>query len=201
MKIIGITGGSGGGKTSALGALKTLGAYVIDCDDVYHELLMQSTDMLRELEERFHGIVMDGVLDRKALGQIVFSDSGALEQLNEITHRFVKVEVDRRLMKWEADGGTLAAIDAIALIESGIGALCQVIVGVTAPFEVRVRRIMERDGINEEYARLRIGAQKPDSFYNDNCDYVLVSDCKTARAFEDKCRLFFISILGGTTDA
>ena len=201
MKIIGITGGSGGGKTSALRALETLGAYVVDCDALYHELLESSADLLRELAQRFPRAVKNGALDRKALGQIVFSDSEALEELNDITHKFVGEEVDRRLKAWENGGGELAAVDAIALIESGRGAKCDLVVGVTAPFDVRVRRIMERDGVGEDYARLRIGAQKPDSFYEQNCDYVLVSDCDTVEEFEEKCRTFFIRILGGTTNA
>ncbi len=201
MKIIGITGGSGGGKTSALNALESLGARVIDCDAAYHELLLKNADMLRELDARFEGVVTDGVLDRKALGQIVFNDSRALEELNEITHRYVGEEVNRRLKQWEQKGGSIAAIDAIALIESGRSKLCDIVVGVTAPFETRIKRIMERDGISGEYARLRIGAQQPDSFYYDNCDYVLISDCETVEEFEDKCRIFFTRILGGTIDA
>ena len=201
MKIIGITGGTGGGKTSALGALKKLGALVIDCDAVYHELLQNSADMIGTLDARFPGVVKDGALDRKALGQIVFNDAEALEVLNTITHAFVGVEVDRRLSAWAAGGGELAAVDAILLIESGLAEKCDIIIGVTAPPEVRVKRIMERDGISEDYARMRISAQKPDGFYYDNCDYVLISDCDTVEEFENKCRKFFISILGGTTDA
>ncbi len=201
MKIIGITGGTGGGKTSALGALKKLGALVIDCDAVYHELLQNSADMIGTLDARFPGVVKDGALDRKALGQIVFNDAEALEALNNITHAFVGVEVDRRLSAWAAGGGELAAVDAILLIESGLAEKCDIIIGVTAPPEVRVKRIMERDGISEDYARMRISAQKPDSFYYDNCDYVLISDCDTVEEFENKARTFIISILGGTTDA
>ena len=201
MKIIGITGGTGGGKTSALRALKSLGTQVIDCDALYHELLKQNSELIDELDGRFPDVVKNGVLDRKALGQIVFNDSGALEDLNAITHRYVGQEVARRLDAWRSDGVQLTAVDAIRLIESGLGDLCDIVVGVTAPFEIRVRRIMERDGISENYARLRIGAQQPDSFYNDNCDYVLVSDCDTVEEFEDKARTLFCSILGGKIDA
>ena len=201
MKIIGITGGTGSGKTSALRALLSLGARVIDCDELYHELLEQSGELIGELDGRFHGVVQDGVLDRKALGQIVFNDSRALEDLNAITHRYVGQEVDRRLEAWRTDGVKLAAIDAIRLIESGLGDVCDSVVGVTAPIDIRVRRIMARDGISEEYARMRIGVQPPDSFYEDNCDHVLVGDCTTAEEFENKARTFFISILGGTIDA
>lgn len=195
MTIIGITGGTGGGKTSALRALESLGAMVIDCDALYHELLLSSIDMIREIGGRFEGVVADGALDRKALGRIVFGDSAALAELNGITHKFVSLEVDRRLKDWEESGGTLAAVDAIALIESGRGSRCDILVGVTAPFETRLKRIMERDGLSEEYAKMRINAQKPDSFYYENCDYVLVSDCDTVEQFEKKCVEFFTRLL------
>ncbi len=195
MTIIGITGGTGGGKTSALRALKKLGALVIDCDMLYHELLTDNTDMIREIALRFEGVVRDGALDRKALGRIVFNDSEALSELNEITHKYVSAEVDHRLSAWEKEGGKLAAVDAIALIESGRGGKCDIIVGVTAPFDIRVQRIVERDGVTEEYAKLRIGAQKPDSFFYENCDYVLISDCDTVEQFEEKCVEFFTRIL------
>jgi dephospho-CoA kinase len=201
MTIIGITGPSGGGKTSALRALESLGALVVDCDAVYHELLAGNTAMLREIGARFEGVVTDGVLDRKALGAVVFADAPALEELNAITHKFVGEEVNRRLKEHEMKGGKLAAVDAIALIESGRAKACDIVVGVTAPEEIRVRRIMERDGVTEEYARMRVGAQKPEAFYTENCDYVLISDCGTVTEFEEKCRAFFNGILGGKNNA
>ena len=201
MTIIGITGPSGGGKTSALRALAGLGALIIDCDAVYHELLDGSADMLREIDANFPGVVKDGALDRKALGQIVFSDASALETLNGITHTYVGREVSRRLRAHRAGGGALAAVDAIALVESGLSGKCDIVVGVTAPEEIRVRRIMERDGVTEEYARLRVGAQKPEAFFLDNCDDVLISDCDTVEEFEEKCRIFFSGILGGISHA
>ena len=201
MTIIGITGPSGGGKTSALRALSSLGALIIDCDAVYHELLAGNADLLREIDANYPGVVIDGALDRKALGRIVFQDAAALETLNTVTHKYVGVEVSRRLREHEAAGGTLAAIDAILLIESGLSRLCDFVVGVTAPEEVRIRRIMERDGVTEDYARLRVGAQQPEAFFIESCDYVLVSDCGTVEEFEEKCRSFFKGILGGNRHA
>jgi dephospho-CoA kinase len=197
VKIIGITGGTGGGKTSALRALKTLGALIIDCDEVYHDLLEHHAEMLSELDVRFPGVVSGGKLDRKALGRVVFNDPEALAELNNITHKYVSIKVDRLLSNWEKQGGTLAAIDAIALIESGISSKCDILVGVTAPEHIRVERIMERDGVSRDYAEMRVNAQKPDSFYREHCDYVLVSDCETVEEFEQKCKAFFAGILGG----
>lgn len=197
MKVIGITGGTGGGKTSALRALQALGVPTIDCDEVYHRLLEESGDMIGELKAHFPAAFTDNVFDRKALGRIVFGDGARLLELNEITHKYVTRETRVLLDKWRADGMQAAAIDAIALIESGIGDMCDVIVGVTAPEEVRAMRIAARDGVTEEYARLRIRAQKPDSFFAENCDHMLISDCDTVEEFENKCKSFFTEILGG----
>jgi dephospho-CoA kinase len=197
MTIIGITGPTGGGKTSALRALAALGARIIDCDAVYHELLTSSAEMLAAIQARFDGVASAGVLDRKALGRVVFADAGALEDLNKITHRFVGIEVDRLLNSWRQEGIRIAAVDAIALIESGLDKLCDMVVGVTAPAETRIRRIMERDGVTEDYARLRVNAQPQDSFYQAHCDHMLISDCASVEEFEEKCRAFFTRILGG----
>jgi len=200
MTIIGITGGTGAGKTTALSVLEEFGALIIDCDAVYHELTRTSAKLKSELDTRFPGVIADGKLDRKALGKIVFTDKSALHDLNEITHRHVGNEVDRLLAQWGENGGTLAAVDAIALIESGLSSMCDLTVAVTAPSEVRAARIMAREGISREYALMRINAQQPDKFFRDNCTYVLVNDFDTADEFKAKCSDFFTSILGGTHD-
>jgi dephospho-CoA kinase len=199
MFIIGITGGTGSGKTTVLQVLKSLGARAIDCDTLYHNLLETSGEMRGEIDTRFPGVIRNNVLDRKALGRIVFADDKALEDLNAITHRYVAMEVDRLLGQWRAENTALAAIDAIALIESGLGRRCDVVVGVTAPEEVRIRRIMERDGVTEEYARMRINAQKPTSFYVVNCDYILESNAPTSDEFRERCRVFFTDLLAKRT--
>ncbi|NMA37601.1 MAG: dephospho-CoA kinase, partial [Papillibacter sp.] len=141
-----------------------------------------------EIEARFNGTVTDGVLDRKKLGQIVFSDAAALNDLNEITHKYVTKEVDKILDAERAAGRRLAAIDAIALIESGRGKLCDLTAAVIAPFEDRVKRLMARDGVSEEYARLRISAQKSDNWYREHCDIILESsDSITQEEFLKHC--------------
>lgn len=201
MTVIGLTGGTGSGKTSALYALRSLGAEIIDCDELYHELLETNDALTAEIGARFEGVVTDGKLDRRALGRIVFANEKALAELNAITHGFVRDEVAARLKKWSDEGKKLAAVDAIALFESRIGELCDWVVGITAPPDVRVKRITARDGVSEESARLRIAAQKPDSWFEERCDYVLKNDGGTAEEFENKCRVFFTRLLGGRNHA
>ena len=186
--IVGITGGTGCGKTTALQAIEALGGVVLDCDAIYHELLKTDPALLAAIEARFPGVVEDGHLRRKKLGALVFSDPQALLDLNAITHAAVKAEVERRLEKAPA----LAAIDAIELFGSGLAELCQFTVAITAPTEERVRRLMARDGISEEYARARIAAQKDPAWFRSKCDYVLENNGDKG-AFATKCVDFFRS--------
>ena len=188
--ILGITGGTGCGKTTLLSAIEEAGGLVLDCDAIYHELLNSDTALLSAIEARFPGTVEDGVLQRKKLGSIVFSDEQALLDLNAITHSAVKAEVLRRL----EDRPALAAIDAIALFEGGLAQLCNVTVAVTAPTEDRVRRLMTRDGISEEYAWKRIAAQHDESWFREHCSCILENN-GTKKHFHDKC-LAFLRHLG-----
>ena len=184
--IIGITGGTGSGKSTLLALLETRGARILDCDRIYHRLLTTDETLLAAIKRRFPGTVENGQLQRKKLGAIVFSDPEALADLNAITHHAITAEV-LRLLK---DRPPLAAIDAVALFESGMHRLCDVTVAVTAPAEIRVQRLMARDGITEKYARSRIAAQPSDSAFTEKCDYVLVND-STPAAFQAKCLAFF----------
>ena len=187
--IIGITGGTGCGKTTLLDELKKLGAMVLDCDAIYHQLLATDSGLLDAIKNRFPGTVENGVLQRKKLGSLVFTDEKALQDLNRITHAAIRAEVLQRL----ESKPTLAAIDAIALFESGLAELCDVTVAVIAPEEIRVQRIMARDGISADYARSRIAAQKRDDWFRTNCDYVLENDGEK-EAFQTKCLAFFTEL-------
>lgn len=193
MKRIGITGPTGAGKTTALNALTSLGAHVIDADAVYHDLLSSSAPMRQALTERFGRGILDetGKIDRKALGSVVFTDPKALSDLNEITHRFILAEIDRQAAQAEAKGRPAVAIDAIALIESGAAEGCDAVVGVLAPKEVRIRRIMAREGISEEYARKRVEAQQSDGFFRANCTHILDNDGEDPAEFQARALALF----------
>ena len=189
--IVGLTGGTGAGKTSALAALEDLGGTVLDCDAVYHQML-RTDPALREAITAAFGPVFcpDGSLDRQKLGTLVFSDHAALDRLNAIVYEYLPPELLRR-----AQGHTLVGLDAISLMESGLGRLCACTVAVLAPAEDRVRRIMARDGISEDYARLRISAQPSDAFYRERCSHILENNCATPAQFREQARIFFRSML------
>ena len=187
--IIGITGGTGCGKTTLLNEIRKLDGLVLDCDEIYHELLKSDREMLDSIENRFPGVVENGMLNRKKLGSIVFADEEALLDLNRITHSAVKREVLRRL----ETNPRLAAIDAIGLFEGELAELCHVTVAVTAPEEARIRRLMQRDGISEDYARSRIAAQHDESWFRENCRYTLENDGEID-AFATKCVAFLHTI-------
>ena len=183
--IIGITGGTGCGKTTLLKVIAEKGGLILDCDAIYHRLLATDTELLNAIEARFPGTVEDGRLQRKKLGTIVFSDEKALLDLNRITHSAIKTEVLRQL----ATAPKLAAIDAIALFEGGLAELCHMTVAVTAPVETRVQRLMQRDGIPEDYARSRIAAQHDESWFRERCDWIL-ENSGTEMQFREKCLAF-----------
>ena len=187
--IIGITGGTGCGKTTLLNVVRELGGLVLDCDAIYHELLTRDTKLLDAIEARFPGTVENGELQRKKLGAIVFGDAAALADLNSITHGAVKTEVVRQL----ETAPDLAAIDAIGLFESGLDELCKLTIAVTAPVDARIARLMVRDSITREYATARIQAQPSNEEFAKRCDYCLENDT-TAENFREKCIAFFVRL-------
>ena len=179
--IIGITGPTGSGKTTLLNLIRDCGGTVLDCDAIYHDLLATDEAMLCALRRRFPAAFLQGTLDRKALGVTVFHDPAALQDLNTITHTAVKKAVQAEL----SQNPKLAAIDAIALFEGGLAEVCDITVAVIAPEEDRIRRIMTRDGISEEYARSRVAAQHDSRWFTERCTYTLENsgtkaDCEAA---------------------
>ena len=157
--IIGITGGSGTGKSSIA---RMLGFDVIDADKLYHELLAVNTTLQAELTEEF------GTCDREGLAKIVFADRKELRKLNTITFKYSLAAIESKI----PPGGDVV-IDAPLLFESGLAAKCDVTVAVLASKDVRIKRIMERDGLTSEQAQTRINAQKSNDFFINNADIVI----------------------------
>lgn len=185
--ILGITGGSGCGKTTLLEIFRQLGGTVLDCDEIYHELLQSDKEMLAQIRQRFPGTVSGNELDRKKLGNLVFADQAALLELNRITHSAVRREVLRRIGSAETPH---IAIDAIGLFEGELAPLCDVTVAVTAPEEDRIARLTLRDNISTEYAKKRISAQRSCDEFSALCHHTLYNN-STQEDFRRKCLAFF----------
>ncbi len=175
MLVIGLTGPTGAGKSRVAEIFTAFGLPVINADEVYHQLLIPPSRCLDELREHFgHKILTpDGTLDRAALGRIVFSDPDALSALNTITHHYVKAEIRRTLDRWRREDRIAAVLDAPQLFEAGAERDCNVIVSVLADRDLRLDRIVLRDGIDRERAAHRMESQKSDEFFRTHSDYVI----------------------------
>jgi len=189
--IIGITGGIGTGKSSAVKALQVPGTHVLDCDAIYHEVLADNTEMIAEIKSNFDNILTGGKIDRKKLGDIVWHDPISLNKLNAITHKYMSTEIDRRIKSIASKNVNIIVIEAIALIESGLNEKCDIVVGIVTPQKNRLSRITSRDNLTKEQALLRINAQQPESFYRKNCDHILENVYDTQAEFDEKCKEFF----------
>ncbi len=177
MKILGLTGGSGTGKSAACTAFARLGCGVIDADATYRTLCDTCEPMLKEIQNVFGDVFStDGKLDRKKLGAIVFADAQKLQQLNAITHPYIRQAARDAFAAYSKRGCLLCIYDAPVLFEGQMETLCDKTCAVLAARNTRIARIVARDAITEEYAALRIDAQKDDAFYRERCDYIVQND-------------------------
>ena len=146
-KVIGITGNSGSGKTTATAILKRLcDAEVIDADKVVRELSVPGTKYLDAIKEKFGESVFleDDTLNRKALAEKIYNSKEDLEVLNGLTFKYVVEEIKFRI---EESKNEIIVLDAPLLFESGLDENCTAVIGLTAPFEVKVERIVNQAGI------------------------------------------------------
>lgn len=177
MKILGLTGGSGTGKSAACTAFARLGCGVIDADATYRTLCDTCEPMLKEIQNVFGDVFStNGKLDRKKLGTIVFADAQKLQQLNAITHPYIRQAARDAFAAYSKRRCLLCIYDAPVLFEGQMETLCDKTCAVLAARNTRIARIVARDAITEEYAALRIDAQKDDAFYRERCDYVVQND-------------------------
>lgn len=193
MTVIGITGPTGAGKTTALQVLAELDFEIVDCDALYYRLLRTDAALRRALTDAFGPVFLpDGSLDRKVLAKRVFSSEAELAKLNDIVFPAVSAAVKQKIGNCSQKG---LAIDAINLVESGMGEMCDAIAAVTASSDVRLRRIMVRDSLTREQALARIDAQKSEAWYRAHCTFVLENQEEEREACLTLMREFFYNIL------
>ena len=198
MIVVGVTGGSGSGKTQISNMLAKKGGFAVDADALYHGMLNTCAEMISEITEAFPE-VNDGKggVVRKKLSEIVFSDNSKLLLLNKITHKYIRNRLDEIVLQCKNENVEMLIIDAPTLFESGADKLCDFTVGVVAPEEERVKRIQNRDGIDKKRAIARIKSQPKDDFYYDKCDCTVDSGESTAVALADE--IYQIIMKGMTT--
>ena len=173
--ILGITGGTGTGKSSVCDYFKNQGFIIIDSDAVARSVCAKGTACLDEIVQAFGQGITDceGNLKRKELGRIVFSDAQKLKNLNGITHKYIIESIKETI---RANSGKNIVIDAPLLIETGLDAICTKTLCVLADRDTRLKRIMARDLLSESDAQDRISSQPGDDFYISKCDYVLYNN-------------------------
>ena len=186
MRLIGLYGRSGSGKSSFCSVAKECGITVIDCDAVYKELVSKPTECLKEIGESFgNEFIRGGFLNRKELARVVFSDREKLNLLNAVTHKHIRIEIDR-ILKALPESSTVI-LDAPTLFESGIDQICEHIVAIVATDDYCKARIMARDGISEEQALSRLSNQPANDFLVEHSDTVIYND-STVEAFCNAAR-------------
>lgn len=193
MTIVGLTGGSGAGKSTAAKALTALGAGWVDADAEYHRLCREDKEMLAALRDAFGEVLAeDGSLDRRALAQIVFADPARqIPRLEAITGPRIREAAHRAFAREYENGHRVILYDAPTLLQAGQADLCNGgVIAVLAGRETRIARITARDGISEEAAAARIDAQPDDAFYRDRCAYILNNDRDEASLAADAAALW-----------
>ena len=175
MKVYGLTGKTGAGKSTVAEKLEKMGFCVIDGDKIARSITEKGKPAISMLANEFGCDIIedDGSLNRKLLASRAFKDRESTAKLNAITHPIIKAEFEKELRKAESEGFSFAVIDAAALLESSCKDLCEKIIVVTAPEEIRLSRILLRDGITKEQALIRINAQFPDEYYNEKADILI----------------------------
>lgn len=162
MRIIGLTGGIGAGKSTVSDYLRNKGYVILDADQIAHEITEKGNPVLKKIAETFGAemIMDDGNLDRKKLASVVFSNQEKKEQLEEITTKRVVEIIGERLDELRQHGNyDIIFVDAPLLFESGADKLTELVWMVTADDEVRIARVMERDHASREEVVRRIANQ------------------------------------------
>ena len=182
MKIYGLTGKTGAGKSTAAALLREKGWYVIDGDVLARQVTQTGSPVLQKLSAVFGADILlpDGSLDRKALVRKVNTRSDGKQQLDSITHPAIDALLRAEVQKAQNAGFTRCVFDAAALLESPSKALCEKIIVVTAPEQIRLQRIRSRDGLSEEDARARMRMQKEDDYYLSQADIIIENNTPNA---------------------
>ncbi len=176
--VLGVTGGIGSGKSTVSHILQEMGAVVIDADKISRDVVMPGEKALEELTEVFGEDILDawGQLQRKKLAHMVFNDNEKLQKLNGILHKYVAQRINDNVKEQQLKKTQIIVIDAPIPIKTGFLDLCHRVWTITADRELRIRRIMERNGMSYDEAVSRINSQLDEQEYIKIADTVIYNN-------------------------
>ena len=179
MKIIGLTGGIGSGKSTVAQFLTEMGAIVLDADKIGHEVLKPRGEAWKQVVNEFGKdiVAANGEIDRAKLGNIVFHNPEAMQRLNRIIHPIIDNLVNARLEEYRRQGVDEVVLEAAVILEAGRASQVHELWVTVAPEAVVLRRIMERTGISEQEARARIQSQLSNEERIKQANVVIDTDC------------------------
>jgi dephospho-CoA kinase len=181
--VIGLTGPIGAGKSTVARIISGMDIPVIDADIVARQVTQKGSPVLGKLIEMFGQCILnvDGSLNRRQLADIAFKDMKSTQRLNEITHPAIISSIKNKITDFENEGKKTVAIEATLLFESGADTLCDAVISVIAPIEIRIKRIILRDQVDEKNIKMRIAVQQDEEFYRSKSKYVIINDDNDAK--------------------
>jgi dephospho-CoA kinase len=173
MLVVGLTGSIGMGKSNAVAELRRMGIPVHDADATVHRVLGRGGAAVPLIEAAFPGSVVDGAVDRRRLGDLVFRDPAARGRLEGIVHPLVRRSTQAFLRRQNRRGQALVVLDIPLLFETGAERTCDAVIVVSAPAAVQASRVLSRPGMTEERFRAILAAQLPDAEKRRRADFVV----------------------------
>ena len=186
MKIIGVTGSSGAGKTEACKIIvKNNDAEIIDADEVAKKLSKKGTMYLNSIIDSFGEDIVykNGALNRKKLANMIYEDDKKREQLNKCTFDYIVQEIQKKINNMNHK--QIILIDAPLLFESGLDSICDFVIAIISERDEQIKRICIRDGISQEDAIKRLNAQNTNEFFKENAD-IIINNVKTLEELEEE---------------
>lgn len=189
MRVLGLTGSIGMGKSSASAMLRRLGLPLHDADACVHRLLGHGGAAVAAVEAAFPGVVVEGAVDRRRLGARVFGDPAALRRLEAILHPLVRAEARAFLARWRRARRPLVVLDIPLLYETGGEALCDAVALVTAPAFLQAQRVLRRRGMTRERFAAVLAQQLPDREKRRRADFLVLTGGSKGDTFRQLRRI------------
>ena len=171
--IIGIAGTSGSGKSSVCALFEKSNFLIIDFDKLTHVVYESNNDCISEIDNNFLGVVKNNVIDRKELAKIVFNDKEKLALLNSIVHKYL-IESMNDIINANKEKDVI--LDAPLLFEANLDKICDYTICVTCDFEKKIERIVKRDNLTYDEAKMRLTNQKDDNYFIEKCDFTIINN-------------------------